>query len=81
MHGSYQNHRRYVQSLDTSQLKGSSRTLSVSELGCLVGMLTIESRRSQINNGDCKPVTSQNGKPYYPCGLIANSVFNGALMS
>ncbi|OLL26727.1 Meiotically up-regulated gene 89 protein [Neolecta irregularis DAH-3] len=26
---------------------------------------------------DCKPLTSaDNGKPYYPCGLIANSLFN-----
>ena len=33
--------------------------------------------RSQLDGGDCKPITSQNGKPYYPCGLIANSVFNG----
>ncbi|ODN93386.1 transcription regulator [Cryptococcus wingfieldii CBS 7118] len=31
---------------------------------------------SQINGGDCKPITSSNDKPYYPCGLIANSVFN-----
>ncbi|WRT68000.1 uncharacterized protein IL334_004975 [Kwoniella shivajii] len=31
---------------------------------------------SQIDDGDCKPITSSGGKPYYPCGLIANSVFN-----
>jgi len=54
----YQNHRRYVQSLDTTQLRGSYRSLS------------------DINGGNCKPITSQNDKPYYPCGLIANSVFN-----
>ncbi|EIW67719.1 hypothetical protein TREMEDRAFT_40353 [Tremella mesenterica DSM 1558] len=54
----YQNHRRYVQSLDASQLKGDHRSLS------------------DINSGDCKPVTSENGKPYYPCGLVANSFFN-----
>ncbi|OCF57021.1 transcription regulator [Kwoniella mangroviensis CBS 10435] len=54
----YQNHRRYVMSLDTSQLKGDRRSAS------------------QIDSGDCKPITSSGGKPYYPCGLIANSVFN-----
>ncbi|GAA6040139.1 hypothetical protein JCM8097_002049 [Rhodosporidiobolus ruineniae] len=31
---------------------------------------------SSINGGDCKPVDSINGKPIYPCGLIANSLFN-----
>nr|XP_019045387.1 transcription regulator [Kwoniella bestiolae CBS 10118]OCF24317.1 transcription regulator [Kwoniella bestiolae CBS 10118] len=55
----YQNHRRYVMSLDTTQLKGDRRSTS------------------QIDDGDCKPITSSGGKPYYPCGLIANSVFNG----
>ncbi|ORX37203.1 ligand-effect modulator 3 family [Kockovaella imperatae] len=54
----YQNHRRYVQSVDTSQLRGSAQSAST------------------LDGGDCKPITSQNGKPYYPCGLIANSVFN-----
>ncbi|WVQ84999.1 hypothetical protein IAT38_007163 [Cryptococcus sp. DSM 104549] len=54
----YQNHRRYVMSLDTSQLKGDYRSAS------------------SVDDGDCKPITSRDGKPYYPCGLIANSVFN-----
>ncbi|WVF69033.1 hypothetical protein IAT40_003807 [Kwoniella sp. CBS 6097] len=54
----YQNHRRYVMSLDTSQLKGDIKSAS------------------DIDSGDCKPITSQDGKPYYPCGLIANSIFN-----
>ena len=55
----YQNHRRYVKSLDTDQLKGKAKTAS------------------QIRSGDCDPLnTAPNGKPYYPCGLIANSKFN-----
>ncbi|ORY30577.1 ligand-effect modulator 3 family [Naematelia encephala] len=54
----YQNHRRYVQSLDTSQLTGHYRSTS------------------DVDSGDCKPITSADGKPYYPCGLIANSLFN-----
>lgn len=33
--------------------------------------------RADLDGGDCKPITSEGGKPYYPCGLIANSVFNG----
>ncbi|CAF9912254.1 MAG: hypothetical protein ALECFALPRED_008015 [Alectoria fallacina] len=53
----YQNHRRYVKSLDSNQLKGDA-----------------------INNnslGACSPLnTDPDGKPYWPCGLIANSIFN-----
>lgn len=59
----YQNHRRYVQSVDTSQLKGNFVSLS------------------SIDSGQCKPITSMNGIPYYPCGLIANSVFNDTFPS
>ena len=30
-----------------------------------------------IQGGGCNPLTTdKNGKPYYPCGLIANSLFN-----
>lgn len=55
----YQNHRRYVKSLDTSQLKGDALP------------------RSTIENSNCDPLRiSDGGKPYYPCGLIANSLFN-----
>lgn len=55
----YQNHRRYVKSLNTDQLKGTA--VSVSEL----------------EDSDCKPLDQRDGKPIYPCGLIANSLFNG----
>lgn len=31
---------------------------------------------------DCKPLkTNEDGKPYYPCGLIANSLFNDTFSS
>ncbi|KAF2826096.1 CDC50 family protein-like protein [Ophiobolus disseminans] len=55
----YQNHRRYVKSVDMGQLKGQARSAA------------------DINSGDCDPlkVDDQN-RPYYPCGLIANSMFN-----
>ena len=60
----YQNHRRYVKSVDTDQLKGTA-----------VGPATIKS-------GSCDPLRLDgNGKPYYPCGLIANSRFNDTFNS
>ena len=57
----YQNHRRYVKSLDSDQLKGTA--VKNSSLGA------------------CDPLDTdkqehRSGKAYYPCGLIANSVFN-----
>jgi hypothetical protein len=59
----FQNHRRYVKSVDEGQLQGNNKTAA------------------QLNSdGGCTPlVTAPNGKPYYPCGLIANSLFNGTL--
>ncbi len=53
----YQNHRRYVKSLDSDQLKGNAK------------------RNDSL--GSCDPLdTDSDGKPYWPCGLIANSIFN-----
>lgn len=54
----YQNHRRYVKSLDQTQLHGSAVSYST------------------LKGGDCQPIDVRDGKPVYPCGLIANSVFN-----
>ncbi|KAG7192003.1 Cell cycle control protein 50A [Scheffersomyces spartinae] len=58
----YQNHRKYVQSVDLPQLKGEA-----------------VSPESLTTN--CKPLRSitddqGNEKAIYPCGLIANSMFN-----
>jgi len=56
----YHNHRRYVKSLDTDQLKGKAVSVNT------------------LRNGDCKPLAlSDDGRAIYPCGLIANSLFNG----
>lgn len=59
----YQNHRRYVNSLDQNQLKGQYVS------------------PSSLNSGDCKPLakvgSGDSEKAVYPCGLIANSIFNG----
>lgn len=56
----YQNHRRYVKSIDTSQLMGDAVDYNT------------------IKGGTCKPVDIDpaTNKIIYPCGLIANSVFN-----
>lgn len=56
----YQNHRRYVKSLDSDQLKGTAV--------------------SNKSLGACDPLdTDPTGRPYYPCGLIANSLFNDSI--
>jgi len=56
----HQNHRRYVASFNQKQLKGDA-----------VG-------KGEIDGSSCDPLRSDNvtGLPYYPCGLIANSIFN-----
>ncbi|KAJ2481239.1 alkylphosphocholine resistance protein lem3 [Coemansia sp. RSA 2131] len=61
----YQNHRRYTRSFDVDQLKGKRRTTS------------------DLDGGDCSPLdvhtVDGSKRPYYPCGLIANSVFNDTI--
>ncbi|KKZ58722.1 hypothetical protein EMCG_00921 [[Emmonsia] crescens] len=61
----YQNHRRYVKSLDLEQLKGKALP------------------NSTINGSPCDPlrIDPETEKAYYPCGLIANSVFNDSFSS
>lgn len=57
----YQNHRRYVKSVDERQLRGDAVDLAAL-------------RKSDA----CSPLIQDpvSELPYYPCGLIANSVFN-----
>ncbi|KAH7107467.1 transcription regulator [Auriculariales sp. MPI-PUGE-AT-0066] len=59
----YQNHRRYVRSLDSDQLKGTAKSADA------------------LSGGDCKPLDkdADTNKPIYPCGLIANSLFNDTI--
>ena len=61
----YQNHRRYVASFFDKQLKGDNVTAG------------------QVNSSSCTPLIwdSEKQKPYYPCGLIANSMFNDTFTS
>ncbi|KAL8726631.1 MAG: hypothetical protein Q9166_006590 [cf. Caloplaca sp. 2 TL-2023] len=56
----YQNHRRYVKSQDTNQLKGDAVPVGT------------------ISSSTCDPLrlNDEKTKPIYPCGLIANSLFN-----
>ncbi len=59
----YQNHRRYVKSLNTEQLLGKALD------------------NDTINRSACDPLklNATSKKPYYPCGLIANSLFNDTI--
>jgi hypothetical protein len=59
----YQNHRRYVKSLDTSQLRGDALS------------------NDTIDSSSCDPLKLEDGKAIYPCGLIANSIFNDTIFS
>ncbi|PHH88974.1 hypothetical protein CDD83_6810 [Cordyceps sp. RAO-2017] len=64
----YQNHRRYVDSFDMNQLKGDNRSYG------------------DVHNSKCTPLYGEDSgggvmKPYYPCGLIANSMFNDTFTS
>ena len=61
----YQNHRRYVKSLDSNQLAGQAES------------------NDTINSGYCTPLSVDpvTKRPYYPCGLIANSQFNDSFSS
>jgi len=62
----YQNHRLYVMSKDTSQLAGGHMSAE------LTTMLT---------KSNCHPYVGdiRRNIVYAPCGLIANSLFNGPL--
>lgn len=65
----YQNHRRYVQSFSDIQLRGEALDVDA------------------IENTKCEPLKKgrdegdTEDRPYYPCGLIANSLFNDTFSS
>ncbi|OQE76649.1 hypothetical protein PENNAL_c0065G05082 [Penicillium nalgiovense] len=59
----YQNHRRYVQSLDLNQLKGDAVSYNTIKGGACDPLAVNETAK----------------KVYYPCGLIANSFFNDTI--
>lgn len=59
----YQNHRRYTPSFDKDQLAGKAVD------------------NATISSSTCEPLRTDPDykKPYYPCGLIANSMFNDTI--
>lgn len=61
----YQNHRRYVKSFSSAQLQGQTPALSALQTDCDPLVTTIDALNNTL--------------PIYPCGLIANSVFNDTL--
>ncbi|KAL6452300.1 LEM3 Alkylphosphocholine resistance protein LEM3 [Candida maltosa Xu316] len=61
LHNFHANHRRYVKSFSEDQLNGKPASLS-----------TIKDTVGQ----NCEPLSTVDGVRIYPCGLIANSLFN-----
>ncbi|CAD1808557.1 LEM3 (ligand-effect modulator 3) / CDC50 family protein [Candida parapsilosis] len=61
LHKFHANHRRYVKSFSEDQLNGKAASLD-----------TIKNTVGQ----NCEPLSQRDGKKIYPCGLIANSLFN-----
>ena len=61
LHNFYANHRRFVKSFSEDQLNGKAASLD-----------TIKNTVGQ----NCQPLSDVNGTRIYPCGLIANSLFN-----
>lgn len=58
----YANHRRYAKSFSEDQIEGKAASVD-----------TIKNTVGQ----NCEPLSvNHEGKKYYPCGLIANSLFN-----
>ncbi|EAZ63873.2 role in phospholipid translocation across the plasma membrane [Scheffersomyces stipitis CBS 6054] len=61
LHNFYANHRRFVKSFSEDQLEGKPASLN-----------TIKNAVGE----NCSPLSNINGTRIYPCGLIANSLFN-----
>lgn len=63
LHNFYANHRRYAKSFSEDQIEGKAASIH-----------TIKDTTGQ----NCEPLLTDpaTGKAYYPCGLIANSLFN-----
>lgn len=74
----YQNHRRYVASRSDAQLRGDA---SASTSDC--SPLTTVTNTTKWNSTADEPLDDDTSVEYKlnPCGLIANSLFNGELPS
>lgn len=81
----YQNNRMYVKSFDLKQLGGlaSSRSDLAGHGGCVdLAHPSSPSSDPSLNNllFNGEKVNASTDAVYYPCGLIANSLFSGILM-
>jgi hypothetical protein len=68
----YQNHRRYVKSFDAMQLRGDRLTASGLSASC--SPLTAPDNKTYPDGSFSGPDAQ-----YYPCGLIANSMFTDTI--
>lgn len=78
----YQNHRRYVSSLDYYQLNGQVSLLVfifVAELNVICLYYLQHQSESDLKTTCIEYITNSNDQLINPCGLIANSMFNGML--
>ena len=70
MRNYYQNHRRYLNSWDVEQLRGNNFRSPIADCRPFV-------RRDVDLNDDGEIDNDEEDLPIVPCGLIANSWFNG----
>ncbi|KAK6458030.1 putative brefeldin-a sensitivity protein [Scheffersomyces xylosifermentans] len=66
LHNFHANHRRFVKSFSEDQLEGKPASL--------------DTIRNAVGE-NCSPLSDVDGKRIYPCGLIANSLFNDTYTS
>lgn len=77
----YQNNRMYVKSYNLHQLNGASTNLAELQKEGACNPLAGASNDNVpiiVNNQTLKPTANA---VYYPCGLIANSLFSGTIIS
>ncbi|KAJ1330224.1 hypothetical protein BSLG_006886 [Batrachochytrium salamandrivorans] len=77
----FQNNRRYVKSFDANQLKGYVSAENL-DIGCIPLNVPADQAESIILNGVNTTIRKIPGQPspqYYPCGLIANSLFSDSI--
>jgi LEM3 (ligand-effect modulator 3) family / CDC50 family len=68
----YQNNRRYVKSFDLNQLGGTTGALA-----SLTNCAPLDSAKGENITVGNVTVQVDDDAVYYPCGLIANSLFSG----
>ena len=75
----FQNHRRYVKSYDSEQLIGKSPNPPAASCS----PLDVSSFAAATSTAAGSAPTSSSSSPlvYYPCGLVANSLFNDTILS